>query len=224
MKRAYTFGIFCIALFVVLCLPATAQNTPQNAQRQRPAAGNGQNRPGMMSFKSSPLEGVWQACNVKEEGGQVHMQLTPCLKMIGATGMYQDITVTTSAEGSIVTENGFYMQLNDSTYRREITECSDTIAAKKYDKKIVVEVQGSKWLVIAYTSVDGKETYQEVWKRISTTAPISMRRTMSRGNWNHGSQSGNNSNTQRQRRSNTGGNAFQDEINNAMKEMGDDSF
>ena len=225
MKRIDILGVFCIILFAALSLPSVAQNAPDNTQQQRPSSPSRQGRPGMMGFRSSPLEGVWQACNVKEEGGQVRMQLTPCLKMVGSNGMYQDITVNTSAEGSIVTENGFYMQLNDSTFRREITACSDTVAAKKYDKKITVEVQGSKWLVIAYTSVDGKETFQEIWKRISTSAPISMRSGFSRGSWNRGTPSGGN-NMQRPRRNSgsNNGNAFQKEMNNAIKEMCDDSF
>lgn len=224
MKKNHIICALSIITFAVVCMPAFAQNTQQRQQRQAPTRG-GQNMSGMMGFKHSPLEGVWQACNIKETGGQVHMQLVPCLKLVGSTGMYQDITIKTSAEGSVVTENGMYIQLNDSTFKREITACTDTVAAKKYNKTIRTEVQGNNWLVIAYASADGKESYQEVWKRISTTAPISMRGNFFRNNKGNYSGQGSSS-LQRQRRSNanSSGNAFQEEINNAMKEMNDDSF
>ena len=224
MKRIHIIFALCITLFAAVCMPAFAQDAQQRQQRHAPSR-EGQGMPGMMAFRHSPLEGVWQACNIQEKDGQVHMQLVPCLKLVGSNGMYQDITIQTSTEGSVVTENGMYIQINDSTFRREITACKDTVAAKKYHKTIRTEVQGNNWLVIAYTSVDGKESYQEVWKRISTTAPISMRGNFSRNNrGNLNRQSSSSSQHQRRSNANSSSNAFQEEINNAMREMSDDSF
>ncbi len=237
MKKNQIKKVLFLIFFVAICLPTFAQNNqqqqerPQSLQQKFQHQGQGGAKREFPGFRRSPLEGIWQACTVKEEGGKVHMQLIPCLKLVGSTGMYQDVTVNTSAEGSVVTENGTYFQLNDSTFKREIFACTDTIASKKYDKTIRTAVQGNNWMVISYSTVDGKDGYQEVWKRISSTAPIPMMRGMSRmmGSRGGNNQSQDKKSSQRQRNFNSNSNNandifYQEEINNAMNSFNDDSF
>lgn len=215
----------CIFVMLLLVISAPSWAQGENSSQRQSYGGGFSSR-----FKSSPLEGVWQACNIKEEGGKVQMQLIPCIKMVGTTGIYQDLTIKTSSEGSKVTENGIYIQINDSTYKREITACSDTVAAKKYKKEINVSLQGGNLLIISFTSNDGSDSYLEVWKRISNQAPISMMRSFrggfSKGGPGNGSSQQNSSSQHRSQRSrgNAGGNAFQEEMNEAMQNMGGDNF
>ena len=174
MKSHYISTVFCILFCGMMTLPLWGQENNNDGKRRNQPSPNAssQQRP---AFQRCPMEGVWQACNISEVTGKMQMQLIPCLKMVGTTGLYQNITVSVSAEGSKTTENGIYTQINDSTYRREITAATDTLEAKKYGKTISVSLQENGWLVISYTSLDKKDSYQELWKRVSNMAPISMR-------------------------------------------------
>lgn len=121
------------------------------------------------SVKPESLEGIWQQVQVSKTDG--HTMLLPVWKVLRSDGTFSTFLIVNRSGQSVITNEGTYKMVNDSTIVEHITGSITDPQLMGKDNQLIFRLADNDTLQVSYKMPGHTREAHEKWIRVKLERP-----------------------------------------------------